>query len=154
MGLWHRAEGPLHFALRAGRGAAAIVPAGPRPLPRDPQSVQPLVKPVTTRHGTVIGLEGGRAAPKGEARVRLGGHGVEQNLQRDLHRFPSSAVLCLVRHPTAIIAHAKPHAGGRPCACVDPGWRLDLLEIRGADITLPQLLAVLGWETHRRRFPA
>ena len=151
--LFHRAEGPLHFAFRAGRGAAAIVATGQMRLHLDAQIGHHLLKHVTARHWTVIRIQVGRTATKGKALVRLGGHGVEQKLQSHFRRLPIGAVILLVGHTTAIIDHAKQHEGGRPFARVDPGRRLDLFEIRGADIKLPQLIAVLGLETHRRWFP-
>src|SRR2546422_995034 len=52
--LFHRAEWPLHFAFRAGRGAAAIVATGQMCLHLDAQIVHHLVKHVTARHWTVI----------------------------------------------------------------------------------------------------
>src|SRR5262245_29435066 len=58
VGLFPRAEGPLHFALRAGRGAAAIVAAGHMGLHLDPQVDTHGLTPVALAKEVCICLEG------------------------------------------------------------------------------------------------
>jgi hypothetical protein len=151
--LFHRAERPLDLPFRSGRRAAAVVAAGEMRPDLDVQISHHLLKDVTADHRTIIQVEIAGATTEGKPLVSLGRHRVEQKLQGRLHSFAIGAVVLLVRHATAIIHHAIEHQGRLASAGIDPGRGLELFEVRGADIKLPQLIAVLRLKPNRRRFP-
>ena len=118
----------------------------------DVQIAHDLLKHLATRDRTVIGIETKRPPAEGESLVCLRRHGIEEELERCLHRFAIGAVVFLIDDATAIIDHTEQHESRCPSRVIQPHRGLELFEIRGADIKLPQLVAVLRLEPHRRWF--
>ena len=112
-----------------------------------------LVKHLATRHRTIVQGQRVRAPTEGKARIGLGGHRAEQEFQRGFDILPIGAVICLIGHATAVIDDAVEHEGRGTLGCINPGGDLELLEIRRADIKLPQLVAVLRLEAHGGGLP-
>lgn len=137
VGLFHGAERALHFALRAGRGAPAIVAARQMRAHLDVQIPHDLVQDVTAGHRTVIHRQIAWPPTEGKALVRLGGHSVEQKLESRFHGFARGTMVFLVRDPTATIHHAGEHESRLAFAGINPGRGLEVLQVRGAEIKLP-----------------
>jgi hypothetical protein len=83
----------------------------------------------------------------------LGRHGGEQEAERRLHVLAVDAAVLLVAEAAAVIDDAVEHQHRRTAAGVDPARRLDLLEVRRAEVELPERVAVAGLEPHRGRRP-
>src|ERR671932_1405269 len=149
--LLHRAEGPLHLALRARRHAPAVLPLWQVGAYVHLQIAHHPPKDLTLRDGTVIEVEHLGDSLKGEAVDGLWCHGVEQKAQCGFDIFAIDTVVFLVGHAAAIVHHAEEHQGRWPSAGFYPSRGPDLLEVRGTEIKLPTLVARAGLKPHRRR---
>ncbi len=147
----HGAKGPLDLALGAGRGASAVRPDRHVRHHRDTQALHHAPehrrlrdRPVVEVDGRGNALEGARF---GIAVSGLARHGVEQEAERAFHVLAVDASVLLVGDTGAVVDHAEQHERGcaRPVG-VDPRRQLELLEVRGAHVELPERVSVLGLE--------
>jgi hypothetical protein len=58
-------------------------------------------------------------------------------------------VILLIGHTAPIVDDAIEHEHGFALRIIGPAGRLDMLEVRGRDVELPEIVAVAGLETHR-----
>jgi hypothetical protein len=156
-GFLHFFDGPkrtLDLALRPSCGAATILPTGEMRLHLDIEIAHDLVKHLAARHWTVVQVQGVGAPTEREPGIGLGGHRAEQEFERGFYVLTIGAVIFLIRHTTAVIDDTIEHQRRGPLAGIHPRGDLELLEIRGTDVKLPQLVAVLCLEAHGRGFSA
>ena len=147
----HRAEWPLHFPLGAGGHTSAIAAPGHVGPHVHAQIRHDLLKDETARDRTVIHREHVRDTLEGKGLDVFGGHRGTEKAQGGLDILAVDPVILLVGDPTAVIHHAIEHEEGTATAFLHPDGRLDVLEIGGAQIELPALIAVLGLKPDGRR---
>ena len=135
---------PLERAVRPGRHVRHHLDA--QALHHAPEHRRLHDRPVVEVDGRGNALERARfgIALSGFAR-----HGVEQEAQRAFHILAIDASVLLVGNAGTVVDGAEQHerGGTRPIG-VDPGRHLELLEVRGAHVELPERVGVLGLEAH------
>ena len=154
--LFHGAERPLDLALGPCRGPPSVRSRRHVRQNLDAQAFHHALEHRRLRHRPVVEVERGRDALERVALAllgrRLGRHGVEQEAQRRLHVLAVHAAIFLIGDTRAVIHDGEQHQGG--CALpvrVDPGRRLELLQVRGAHVEVPQRVRLLGLEADRGR---
>src|SRR5271165_1165635 len=81
--------------------------------------------------------------------LRLDGHRVEQEAKPRFDILAVNAMVFLVSDATAIVDDAVDHQRRRAAAGLDPGRALNLLEVRWAEVEMPECVAMLRLEAHR-----
>ena len=113
------------------------------------EAIHHVVEDPTLRDRAVVEVERLGNSLEGEALLGLGRHGVEQEAQRRLDVLAVDATVLLVAGAAAVIDDAVEHQRRRAAAGLHPGWCLDPLQVRGAEVELPKRVAALGLEPHR-----
>lgn len=103
-------------------------------------------------HGASVHVKAQWPAAECQGLFGLRRHGVEQEPQGRLGVLAVGAVVFLIGHAAAVVDNTEEHQRRWPATLlIDPVGALDLLEVRRADVELPQGVAVFGLKTHRRR---
>ena len=98
------------------------------------------------RDRTIVEVEGLGDALESKALLGLGRHGIEQETQCRLDILAIDAAILLVADAAAVIDDAVEHECRRATAGLHPGRCLDLLQVRGAEVELPESVAAQGLE--------
>ena len=72
----------------------------------------------------------------------------EQEAERRFDIFSVNAPVFLVNHTAAVIRYAEKHQGGSGAVGPQPGRFFDLFQVRGTEIELPAIIAVLSLKPH------
>ena len=114
---------------------------------------QDLLEHVAPCNGPIVHGEHLRTPLEWQVSLGLRGHGRTQKAERRFDVFAVDAVLFLVRDPTAIIDHTLQHQEGMATSFLDPGGRLDVLQIGGASVEMPAGIARAGLKPDDRWRP-
>ena len=152
----HGPERPLDLAFRARRCPAPVRAGGHVRQDLDAEAFHHALEHRRLRDRPVVETDRGRNALEWVpfvARLRLlGRHGVEQEAERRLDILAIDAAVFLVGDARAIIHDREQHQGGRTLPIrVDPGRRLQVLQVRRAHVEVPQCIRALRLEAHGRR---
>src|SRR5688572_23413547 len=110
----------------------------------DVQITHDLSEYLTASHRPIVGIKTSGSATERKLLVGFRRHGMKQKLEGCLYRFAVCAVVFLVSDATAIIHYTVKHESRHAFALIDPGRGLELFEIGGTDIKLPQFITALG----------
>ena len=152
----HGAEWPFDLALGARRRSPSVRAGGHVRQDLDAEAFHHALEHRRFRDRPVVEGERGRDALERIRLVarlrRLRRHGVEQKAQRRLDILAIDATVFLIGDARAIIDDGEQHQDGRPLpVCVDPGRRLQVLQVGRAHVEVPQRVGALGLEADRRR---
>ena len=149
MRLLHAAEGALDLALRPCRRPTPVLASRQVGANLHPEMLHHVVEDPALRDRAVVEVERLGDALEGEALLGLGRHGVEQEAQRRLDILAVDTAILLVADAAAVIDDAVEHERRRTTPRLHPGWCLDLLQVRGAEVELPERVAAQGLEPDR-----
>jgi hypothetical protein len=149
-------ERPLDLALGPRRCPASVRAGGHVRQDLDAEAFHHALEHRRLRDRPVVEIDRGRNAlerVRFVARLRLlGRHGVEQEAERRLDILAIDAAVFLVGDARAVIHDGEQHQGRRTLPVrVDPGGRLQMLQVRRAHVEMPQRVGALGLEAHGRR---
>ena len=108
-----------------------------------------LLKDLAAGNRPVVHIEHLRDALQRKVGCGFWCHSGKQKPQRRFDVFPVDAMIFLIGHAAAIVDHAVDHQNGTSLTLLHPLRRLDLFEVRRAQIEVPAFVAILGLEPHR-----
>ena len=139
------AERAFDLALGPCRRTPAVLASREMGQNRHPEMLHHAAEDGTFDDGAIVRIDRRRDALERRAiLLRLWRHRIEQKAQRRLDILAVDLVVLLVGDAAAVVDGAVDHQGGSAAAGFDPGGAVNLLQVGGAQIEMPQRIAVLG----------